>query len=434
MARKLFNVGIGLQDDLVSYLSGSGAPGGDASYQDSAGVGSRYSDNANGDSYVKIAAGAGADKWSKEALFSDITNLTSSQSWREPVNAWDNTHTDVAAAEADMDADDTFDGVAVTDGMRVLLNAVTGNNNVFIVSGSTGAWTLTEDPNAETAGDAVNVIGGSQSGKQFTYNGTQWVWTGQNTSDEDGFLRAFMGKDAVGSEMPSYSSTNFVTSGESLETAIGDLDAQVKVNTDNITGLQTEVDAIETSLGSVVNASGVYQPFSGTNYIDGNASITEDLTDLDTAVKAQSDKIGNITDYASNNVVVDGEDLATSVGKLDAALAAAVTPSEATNVTTEVVLDSVGVDTVATAKWLIIATDATGNRESFELYAAHNGFGANDATESDWTTYGKLKFGSINGYSVSVGLSGTGATQAMELLVSSTDAVTVKAVRLTVAQ
>ena len=46
----------------------------------------------------------------------------------------------------------------------------------------------------------------------------------------------------------------------------------------------TEVTSLETSLGAVVNSSGVYVAHSGTNYIDGNTTITGDLLDLDTAI------------------------------------------------------------------------------------------------------------------------------------------------------
>lgn len=72
-----------------------------------------------------------------------------------------------------------------------------------------------------------------------------------------------------------------------------------------VAALQTEVNNIETSLGSVVNSSGVYQPFSGTNYINGNTSITQDLLDLDAAIAA----VGAATDTLKelNDVDVDGE-------------------------------------------------------------------------------------------------------------------------------
>ena len=51
---------------------------------------------------------------------------------------------------------------------------------------------------------------------------------------------------------------------------------------------QAEIDAIETSMGAMVNSSGVYQQFSGTNYIDGNADLTQDLIDLDAAIASVS--------------------------------------------------------------------------------------------------------------------------------------------------
>jgi hypothetical protein len=44
---------------------------------------------------------------------------------------------------------------------------------------------------------------------------------------EDGYLRSFTGKNAAGSETPTYSSTNYVTQSASLESAIGELDADV---------------------------------------------------------------------------------------------------------------------------------------------------------------------------------------------------------------
>ena len=46
---------------------------------------------------------------------------------------------------------------------------------------------------------------------------------------------------------------------------------------------QVVTDAVKTSLGGLVNGSGVYQAFSGTNYLDGNASVHADLSDLDAA-------------------------------------------------------------------------------------------------------------------------------------------------------
>lgn len=61
---KLFNVGEGLEDKRVSYLSGTGAPGG-TTETDAAGKGSRYVDSSVGREYVKIDTGTGAGMWHK---------------------------------------------------------------------------------------------------------------------------------------------------------------------------------------------------------------------------------------------------------------------------------------------------------------------------------------------------------------------------------
>lgn len=66
MARQLHTMPGGFSDDNIYYLSGSGAPGGDTSYQDNAPVGSKYVDNSVTPAlnYEKTVAGTGIDKWS----------------------------------------------------------------------------------------------------------------------------------------------------------------------------------------------------------------------------------------------------------------------------------------------------------------------------------------------------------------------------------
>lgn len=49
------------------------------------------------------------------------------------------------------------------------------------------------------------------------------------------------------------------------------------------------------SLGTAIAADGTYAGHSGSNYIDGNSSLTEDLTDLDTQVKTNEDNISSNT-------------------------------------------------------------------------------------------------------------------------------------------
>jgi hypothetical protein len=141
MAQDLFRVNKGLNiDGLSHYLQGSGAPnGGDA---DAAPQGSLYVDTATGFFYSKDTAGTGADKWVKQATQDDIDGVTGGGSWREPVLVVESTlRADVTAAETAANVADTVDGVTIASTDRILLaNLTTGNENVYIVSGSTGAY------------------------------------------------------------------------------------------------------------------------------------------------------------------------------------------------------------------------------------------------------------------------------------------------------
>ncbi|MCK5307039.1 MAG: hypothetical protein KAJ73_00370 [Zetaproteobacteria bacterium] len=76
MSNELMHVGRGLNvDDAISILHGAGAPGGDAADQDSALVGSLYSNTSNGDWYRKHTAGAGTGNWQEMAGGVDPTSL-----------------------------------------------------------------------------------------------------------------------------------------------------------------------------------------------------------------------------------------------------------------------------------------------------------------------------------------------------------------------
>lgn len=301
--------------------------------------------------------------------------------------------------------------------------------------------------------------------------------------------------DAAG-DYVAHTTSNYIDGNLDLTEDLLDLDAQVKVNADAISALggttlvdlQNEVDAIEAAMGTVIDVNGDYVAFVGTTYLDGNVSVFEDLTDLDTAIdgvatasgnvqseldttqanagldtdgtyianvgtnyidgatslagadvlldQAVADRaaeIGNILNYSSNNVVVDTEDLATSIGKLDAALGNTLAPSEALGISTQTVLDQVLVDDIELVKWLVTAVEtASGDKEAFEVLALHDGTAAADATAADYNIYGKLRFGNITGYDIDVVVSGVGAAQEMRLLVESTGAVDVHAVRLSV--
>ncbi len=329
MSEQLFTVEAGYRIELedgttVDVLPVDGAPGGDGDVQDAAGPGSIALDYTNGTKYTKTAAGAGADKWTEEATKDYVDATAGGLSWREPAKVFDSTsYANLAAAVSAMNSG-SVDGIAVVDGDRILYDNITGENkNVFIVSGTPGSGaTLVEDSNAASDGDAIFIQEGTNADKQFSYTGSAWVQVGGSTSSEIGFIRAFIGKDANGSELPAYTSTNYVANNDTLEVAIGKLDAQVDLNAtaaagnaSDITNLGTEVDAIEAALGAMVDANGDYVAFTGTNYIDGNASVAEDLTDLDTAIDGLQTQIsGNDSDISGLQSELDATQTGAGLG------------------------------------------------------------------------------------------------------------------------
>jgi hypothetical protein len=221
------------------------------------------------------------------------------------------------------------------------------------------------------------------------------------------------------------SGTNYLDGNASLNGDILDLDAAIASTGSDVTDVQAEVDAIETSLGCLVDTDGVYQAFSGTNYIDGNSSLCEDLTDLDAAVKSNKDEIGDTSSYSSHNVVVDNDSLSVAIGKLDAELANSVGTSSVDSVTTITTIDSVEMADVIGAKWFVTAYSVStpANRMTVELMAAHDG------STVDYNQYAKLKMGAkITGLKIEVNKVGT----TMALQVTATGAVNVRATRVKV--
>lgn len=97
--------------------------------------------------------------------------------------------------------------------------------------------------------------------------------------------------------------SNYIDGAANVKQAAVLLDAQVKTNSDSITGLQTsstnlstEVDAIETAVG--LNADGTYSAPTTSNYINGSTSLRSADALLDGQMKTNTDAI------AANGVAI----------------------------------------------------------------------------------------------------------------------------------
>jgi hypothetical protein len=464
MSLDFFRIERGLElDELVQYLQGSGVPGlgGDTA---AALVGSVYTDNVTGSIYTKLASGTGADKWQKLASEAYVNNaLGATVSWREPVAVRENVATTLPVGTPT--AAVIVDGVSVLDGGRVLFSAIAGGNgkNIYVYNQATG--TFVEDINAESSGDAVFVQGGTSAGKTYIFNGSAWVQSDQSSLDELGFIRAFIGKDAAGSEMPAYTSTNFVSALSSLESAVSALDLEIGANValgnfiDPSFKINANIQALDTEIGANVTAGGWISPankingnlqaldthlgvnFAAGNYITLNQTVSGAVTALDTAIgpnlvngnfvlgtvkvqqniQALDSALGAAV--ANGGYILAANSTNTNVQALDTALTAVTKQVSVTNVTSVQVIDSVA--GALAAKWFVRASLVS---DPTRVYATEV-YAVTDGTSSDFTRYATLKLGaSIPGLVVTADL----AAGALQLKVASTGAVDVEVRRASV--
>ena len=440
MSQDFFRVERGIElDEVVQLLQGAGVPGasGDASL---AQVGSTYQDTTDGSFFTKIAAGVGTNKWQKMASETYVNNAVGATvSWREPALVRDNIATTLTTGTPGSPV--VIDGVSVSDGGRVLFSAITGGDgkNIYVYNQVTGVFT--EDANTESSGDAAYVQSGTSAGKTYIFNGSAWVQSDQSSLDELGFIRSFIGKDASGSEGTDYSSNNFVVDGSSLESAIGDLDAEIGANVSAgnyvspAAKINANIQSIDTAIGANVSAGNHISPANKVqqniqeldtqigaelavgNFITAGQSTNSAITALDAEIGANVVNGNFVTAAAKVNANIQALDTQiganvlagdyvspavstnANVQALDLAVGFNSKQTDVTNVTSIQTIDSV---TAKAVKWLVRvenASDST-NVYSTEVYAVSNGVIA------DYTRYATLKVGTnIGGLAVTVDLS-----------------------------
>jgi hypothetical protein len=452
----LFEVRDGISFGGAHMISGDGAPGGVAGRPDDAIKGSLYLDETNGQMYLKKLTGTGSDKWVRVQSQDDLDNAILGQSWREPALLRDITnYADLSAAETVINTlPYEIDGVVVDDSYRILFDNITGEaNNVFIVNGTPGSGaTLVEDNNTESKGDALYIQDGTDAGKQFAYNGTDWVQQGSASQTELGFIHTFMGKSGNGNETPDYASTNVITDGDSLEKGVSDLDAEVggaiatpqsrTAGPISDQAINLNVEAIDDAIGADVTS---------TNQVTAADSINENITALDSAigddvVGAETRTVGAISvqdtnsniealddavgaDVTSTKIVTAANSVNANISALDVVLGDTKTESKTDSVTTSTTLDSVLVDGILAVEWLVHARSTVSNANIWagKVLAIHNGTASGDASDVDYNSFAILKTGSaIPALDFEVVLSGTGVSQEMQLKASSSQAVNIR--------
>lgn len=470
MSLDLFRVikGIDIQSDDIStsahILQGNGAPGGDGAAQDDAPIGSLYlQTDAASDSlqvYSKWQDTNATADWRQLSTKEYVDTAVQGISWREPVKVLDSTtYANVAAAEAAANVGDQLDGVTIAAGDRVLLTDLpAGGKNVYIVSGTSGNWTLTEDTNDETDGDAVLVNEGTSADAQYIYDGTDWIqFGGAGSATELGFIRDFIGKDSAGNIGTDYPSNDIVIDGQSLEHEIGRLDDAVGSLTFTTPNLLTDYsDALgtEASPGTAATADittnfqaiddafgdGVIAP-AGSNYVlDGNLVYNGGTETLTSALDSLNEGIGDRT-YTDDNIVTDGQSIAGSIDALDQVIgdidnSSAYTAGgfldpttlagndiqetidsfnqeigdlgddtqESTGTAaaspTVTVIDTISATDATEVKWIVQVKDGSGNRRAMEVHAL------TDGTTVDWNRSSVLRLGNTGSVGLDVVING----------------------------
>ena len=398
----LFAVKGGISLSGIGMLSGVGVPGGSGGLPDDALLGATYMDSTNGTIYQKKTTGLGTDKWVRLQNQDDMDAALIGLSWREPVKVNDSSTTSLAAAETALNSVSTeIDGVPMVEGDRILFSGFSSEApNVYIVEGnpSPGPATLVEDINAESKGDALFVQSGTDAGKQFSYNGTDWVQQGGAAASEIGYLHTFIGKSGDGSETPDYASTFIAADGDSLETAIGKIDAEIgeSISTPQVRLTGKIYDrAVNQNIKSL--DYGIGPDVSSTNHISAGNSINVNISALDTAIGndvagVESRIAGPISAQNINaniealdgaigptptslNIITNSNSVNDNLSTLDIVVAAAKTEGIDTNLSTVTTIDTVQTSDFVTVEWTVHVVGLTNTNRIWtgKILAIHDG-------------------------------------------------------------
>lgn len=126
----------------------------------------------------------------------------------------------------------------------------------------------------------------------------------------------------------------------------------------------------------------------------------------------------------TGNIISDSNDVKGALQELETYIENNVVEDKSgSGVTTETVIDDELVDDILAVEYLVVISlnSAPAQRRALLITISHNGTVSADATATDDSVFSKLKHGAAFNYTLSSGVSGTGAAQKMELKLASTE-------------
>jgi len=465
MALRLTQVGNkhGFSDGNIHYLSGATTPGGDASFQDAAPIGSKYTHTTAGDTYVKIStANNSILDWEivptdarvaalEASTSTNATNLANEISRAQAAEAANSAligtqvagnyylaTDDMATAVNKVDAQVSTNAAAISSNTTAAANAQTTADTALANAATAQATADAAIPLAQKAAvngvaslDATGVIPTSQipalAIQTVTTVASQAAMLALNAQSGDVAIRSDLTAAAGNVFMHNGGTTGTISDWTQIDAggyAVSSVNGQTgtivlgfaDVGADaagSAAAVQTNLDAevARAQAAETANSTAIGSRVAGTYYLATDSLAAADAK-LDAAIAANAAAIAtNTTDIATN---------AAAIATLQSNTSGYVTASY-TAVTNQVA-DSVPAAGTHRIEWDIAVTDngVRGNMETLKISAAYDG------TIVDYDEDDVLSFGApIPGLTYSVAVNAGN----IELTVSATGAVDISIVR-----
>lgn len=374
-------------DGVAERITGTGVPGSgtnDSTAQTvSAGAIYQRTDGGNVEFYLKITSGATTADWERLATIQDVEDLVGVIEWQDSALSYI--------------TDNTLAPPTENLGDRYILSHDGGAPNAAWDGASAGDIVEFDGTNwvALTPTTGTFISADDQSDRLYYWGGSSWeVKLFEATTASTGLTK-------VGNDIRIDASA----AGDGIGFAAGVLsvnvdDSTIEIDTDTLRVKADGINDTHIDFGLGVNQVNA----SDLPYDNSSSGLT--ATDTQAAIDELDSRIDDI-----ENPQID--DLGNTGG-------------------VEITADSVLVDEVVAVTWHLLLEDTTtGDREYVTINALHDGSadGVTDATDANYSTVDKLRFGNVAGDSISVDVNGTGGAQEMRLRINANNTFDVRVLR-----